>query len=337
MNVVLVAAEAAGLQALKLLAASEHRVVAVLTSTEDEARGVTVAAQARRLGVHVWPARLVTDPAFAERIADAEVDLVLNIHSLLVIDGRVLGAPRIGSFNLHPGPLPQYAGLSVPSWAIYHGERRHGVTLHWMEPEVDAGAVVSEASFAIGPCDTGLTVSAACVRHGLPLVAGLLEVAARDPSAIPATEQDLSRRRWFGRRGPHGGRVPWTLSGRDWLTSSARRTTRPGPLLGATPGLGSETSRLRWSGLRGRGNRPAHPQAPSARPSSTVRGWRRATSGSSSSACLWKGRRSTRAKSSFRASASRALGTHRFRIRRLRVRCLLRLALSLTSGLTAGS
>ena len=238
MNVVLVAAEAAGLQALKLLAASEHRVVAVLTSTEDEARGVTVAAQARRLGVHVWPARLVTDPAFAERIADAEVDLVLNIHSLLVIDGRVLGAPRIGSFNLHPGPLPQYAGLSVPSWAIYHGERRHGVTLHWMEPEVDAGAVVSEASFAIGPCDTGLTVSAACVRHGLPLVAGLLEVAARDPSAIPATEQDLSRRRWFGRRGPHGGRVPWTLSGRDWLTSSARRTTRPGPLLGATPGLG---------------------------------------------------------------------------------------------------
>ena len=68
------------------------------------------------------------------------VDLLLNVHSLYLIARRtVVAAPRIGSFNLHPGPLPEYAGLNTPSWAIYNGEREHGVTVHWMEPGVDTG------------------------------------------------------------------------------------------------------------------------------------------------------------------------------------------------------
>ena len=65
----------------------------------------------------------------------------MNVHSLFLIHPWS-SAPTIGSFNLHPGPLPEYAGLNVPSWAIYEGEKRsHGVTVHWMDEGVDTGPI----------------------------------------------------------------------------------------------------------------------------------------------------------------------------------------------------
>ena len=210
----LVAEEAAGLRTLELLTGSGHRVVAVATSAEDGERGASVAGLASRLGVQVWQSELVTESSLAKQVEEARVDLLLNVHSLHVLDAAVLAAPRIGSFNLHPGPLPEYAGLSTPSWSIYNGERRHGVTIHWMVPRVDAGPIAYERRFEIGSRETGLSLSAACVDLGLPLVEELIAAAARDPAGIPRREQDLSQRRYYPRSGPHEGWLPWRLPAR---------------------------------------------------------------------------------------------------------------------------
>ena len=199
------------MQALRAVLAAGHEVDLVLS--DGVGTGATAAGEAAQQGIGVEPAGAVKEPALAERLRAGGVDLLLNVHSLHVVHADVLAAPRIGSFNLHPGPLPEYAGLNVPSWAIYLGEERHGVTLHWMEPEVDAGAIAYESRFDIGPEDTGLTVSARCVKEGIPLVERLLEDAPR--GTIPRTEQDLSRRRWFGREPPHGGALPFELPARQ--------------------------------------------------------------------------------------------------------------------------
>jgi methionyl-tRNA formyltransferase len=133
------------------------------------------------------------------------------VHSLYIVHSDVVAAPRIGSFNLHPGPLPHYAGLNAPSWAIYHGESEHAVTVHWMEPGVDTGAIAYEGRFPIDPADTGLSLSVKCVRQGLPLVTRLLETAAADPASIPARPQELARRRvYLARDVPNDGRLSWS-------------------------------------------------------------------------------------------------------------------------------
>jgi UDP-4-amino-4-deoxy-L-arabinose formyltransferase/UDP-glucuronic acid dehydrogenase (UDP-4-keto-hexauronic acid decarboxylating) len=210
-----VAEESAGIQVLRALAAGPHTVVAAMTAPPTRGGGTTVAVVADQLGVSVLPSERVREPQTADWIQGQEVDLLLNVHSLYLIDGDVVAAPRIGSFNLHPGPLPQYAGLNAPSWAIYNGESRHAVTVHWMDPEVDTGPVAYEAWFELTESDTGLSVSARCVREGVPLIERLLEVAAHDPAAIPAEPQDLSKRRYY-RRGevPDDGRISWSRPAR---------------------------------------------------------------------------------------------------------------------------
>jgi methionyl-tRNA formyltransferase len=212
LRLVVCAEEAAGVQLLKSLVAAEDDIVAVLTGDGREQRLTGVASAARRAELRVLPSQLVMDPKFAQWLVREDVDVLVNVHSLRIACAEVVGAPRIGSFNLHPGPLPRYAGLNAPSWAIYNGEESHGVTVHWMDSGVDSGPIVYQELFPLRPDDTGLTVSTRCVNLGLPLVLRALEVARADPRSIPAIAQDPAARTYVRAGPPDGGTVDWARS-----------------------------------------------------------------------------------------------------------------------------
>ncbi|MDX2031923.1 MAG: formyltransferase family protein [Blastocatellia bacterium] len=208
--------ESAGAQTLKLVAQGDHHLVGVMASpTRKGVGGLTVWQHAEKLGVRTWPAELVKDPNFAQVLREEKVDLLLNVHSLFVIKPEIVEAPIFGSFNLHPGPLPRYAGLNAPCWAIYHGEKTHGVTLHRMLAGIDTGPIAYQSIFDIEETDNGFSVSAKCIKHGLELIRQLLDAAAVDPTTVPAIEQDLSLRAYFGKGTPENGRLAWSRPARE--------------------------------------------------------------------------------------------------------------------------
>jgi methionyl-tRNA formyltransferase len=215
LRVVVAAEESAGVQALERISSFRPAVeiVAVLTSGQaDATRRPLVAEAARRLELETAAAELVRSPQLGTRLRREEVDLLVNVHSLFIVHPAVLAAPRIGCLNLHPGPLPEYAGLNAASWAIYNGETTHAVTLHWMEEAIDAGPVAWSERFALTDRDTGLSVSGKCLRSGIPLIAKLVETALEDPARIPRTAQDGERRRYLGPGPPGHGVLDWTRS-----------------------------------------------------------------------------------------------------------------------------
>ena len=204
------------MQILRSIATGPHRVAFVLTSRPGpEVRGATVSHLARTLGLETLPARRVRRPELARRFLAERVDLLLNVHSLHVIHEENVRAPRIGAFNLHPGPLPRYAGLNAPSHALRCGETSHGVTLHWMDAGIDTGAIAWQTGFEIGEGETGLSLSIRCIREGVALLKGLLEAASRDPSSIPRVEQSPAERTYFGRAVPEDGRLAWDRPARS--------------------------------------------------------------------------------------------------------------------------
>ena len=210
MNVVLAAEESAGLQMLRALAQRKDRVVAVLTTPpKPNSARVSLWNAARDLGFETLPAELVRTSTLAERLRSEGVDIFLNIHSLHVIHEEVLMAPKLGAFNLHPGPLPRYAGLNAVSWAIFQGEQNHGVTVHRIDAKIDGGPIAYQAWFPLEAQDTGLSLTLKCVREGVTLMLRLLEVAATQPESIPSIPQDLALRQYFGREVPEQGRISW--------------------------------------------------------------------------------------------------------------------------------
>jgi len=220
MRILLVGEESAGMQLLKELAPmthpdGPHEIVGVLASPElGAAKAPSVWRLAETMGLRTWPAALVKDADFASTLAAEEIDVLLNVHSLHVIHEAVLATARLGAFNLHPGPLPQYAGLNAPSWAIYNDETSHAVTLHKMVAGVDRGPVVYEARFPIDEGDSALAVYAKCRKLGIPLILRLLEQLESDPEALPLACQDAARWHCYGREVPEGGRLNWSQPAR---------------------------------------------------------------------------------------------------------------------------
>src|SRR5213080_3209604 len=89
MNILLIGEESAGIQMLHEIERSGHRVIAVMASPgRVAASGASLWDAAAKLGLPTWPAQLVKDPLLAERMRAEEVDLLLNVHSLYVIQGR---------------------------------------------------------------------------------------------------------------------------------------------------------------------------------------------------------------------------------------------------------
>jgi methionyl-tRNA formyltransferase len=205
LKVLLIAQEAIGARAVALVAAAGHRIVYAITSDDP---GAPTAKAARAGNIPVLPPGALDDPGLAAHLRERAIDLLVNVHSLVIVRPDILRTPRIGGFNLHPGPLPRYAGLNVPSWAIYNGETRFGCTLHWMNAGLDAGPIAYAATFSISADDTGLSLSARSAREGLLLLERLL-AAASDPSTIPRVPQDLAARTFFRGSPPNGGSIDW--------------------------------------------------------------------------------------------------------------------------------
>jgi methionyl-tRNA formyltransferase len=214
MNVLLIAEQAAGVRTLQSLARSGVRIVAVMATPTGQSGDGSVWNLAAKLGYATWPANLVRNPDFAAKVHDANVDIIINVYSTFLIRKEILQAARLGSFNLHPGPLPRYAGLNSVCWAIYKGESKHGVTVHKIVPEIDAGPIVYQEIIDIESEETGLSLSGKCVNAGVPLVLRLLEVAAQEPANIPLLAQDLTGREYFGRGVPENGNLSWNRPAR---------------------------------------------------------------------------------------------------------------------------
>jgi methionyl-tRNA formyltransferase len=171
--------------------------------------------EAVNLGLQPRPAKLVKNAALADELRSKAVDVILSVHSLHVIRPEILDTARVATFNLHPGPLPRYAGLNAASWAIYRGETNYGVTLHRMSSEIDAGPIAYQTLFPITPNDTALTLNYKCWKEGLILLERLLHDLSSSPDSIPSLPQDRSMREYFNRGIPQSGRIDWSLPARD--------------------------------------------------------------------------------------------------------------------------
>lgn len=61
--------------------------------------------------------------------------------------------------NIHPSLLPKFKGLNTHQRAIEAGEKTHGVSVHFVSPDLDSGAIIAQKTVAIDPNDTAKSLA----------------------------------------------------------------------------------------------------------------------------------------------------------------------------------
>ena len=178
--------ETLAIQCADMLAERGHRVRAFVTRSDALAR------LAAERGLRV----VRQGPGEAEALAGSEADWLLSIANLRVVPAEVLALAREGAVNFHDGPLPRYAGLNAPVWALLAGEARHAVTWHLMEGGIDEGDILVQEPVEIAPSETAMTLNAKCYAAALASFPALME--ALEAGAEARRAQDLSERSYFG-------------------------------------------------------------------------------------------------------------------------------------------
>ena len=126
-----------------------------------------------------------------------DFEWILSIANLEILPDDVLALAKKGAVNFHDGPLPAYAGLNAPVWALLNGETRHGVTWHRIEGGVDEGNILTQRDIEIADGETALTLNTKCYAAAMDSFDEV--IAALAENRAEGISQDLSRRSYFAR------------------------------------------------------------------------------------------------------------------------------------------
>jgi phosphoribosylglycinamide formyltransferase-1 len=163
--VILISGRGSNMQAIVRAARDEHWAaqISAVISNRPDAAGLEFAQE---MGI---PTSVVISKNFSTREAfDEALRIEIDRFSpdLVVLAGfmRILTTNFVQHYaermmNIHPSLLPSFVGLATHQQAIEAGVKVHGVTVHFVTPELDHGPIIDQATVRVLKTDTEASLS----------------------------------------------------------------------------------------------------------------------------------------------------------------------------------
>jgi phosphoribosylglycinamide formyltransferase 1 len=100
------------------------------------------------------------EQALDQELREQQIDLVCLAGFMRLLTPWFVNRWSGRMLNIHPSLLPQFKGLHTHRRALEAGVKRHGATVHFVVPEMDAGPIVMQDSVAVHENDTEETLAA---------------------------------------------------------------------------------------------------------------------------------------------------------------------------------
>jgi methionyl-tRNA formyltransferase len=153
--------------------------------------------EARARGITVYAPPKPGAPEFLETLQALKPDLLLAAGYTGIFKRALLAVPRLLTANFHASLLPAYRGLHPLFWALQHGEKRAGITVHLVDEGIDTGDILYQVPVDVGDGDTVSALYERVMEVSLPLVSNLIMDAAN--GALRPRPQGNEGASYYGR------------------------------------------------------------------------------------------------------------------------------------------
>jgi methionyl-tRNA formyltransferase len=218
-----------GYECLELLIGRGEKILAVITHEDNPNEQVwfkSVKDLALQNNIPSFTPQSVNTPEWIGRIRAWNPKLIFSFYYRNMIKEDILNIPSLGAFNMHGSLLPKYRGRAPINWAVVHGEKQTGVTLHYMVKRADAGDIVDQQTVPILPEDTAQDVFRKVVKAAQSVLDRQIDALTK--GTAPRRKQDESQATYFGGRKPEDGRIDWTENA-EKIYNLIRAVTHPYP------------------------------------------------------------------------------------------------------------
>ncbi len=93
-------------------------------------------------------------------LQDAGVELVVLAGWMRIVKQEILQAFPRRIINIHPSLLPKFPGLAAWQQALQANEKHAGATVHFVDEQIDHGAIIAQREVPILPGDSAESLHA---------------------------------------------------------------------------------------------------------------------------------------------------------------------------------
>ena len=91
------------------------------------------------------------DQVLLKQILPIEPDLVVLAGFMRILSADFTKALSGKLINIHPSLLPNYPGLNTHKKAIQNGDLVHGISVHYVNNDLDGGPIITQGALKIDP------------------------------------------------------------------------------------------------------------------------------------------------------------------------------------------
>lgn len=117
------------------------------------------------------------EAALADAIDAARADWVVCAGYMRILGDAFIARFRGRLLNIHPSLLPKYPGLYTHARAVAAHDAEHGASVHFVTPELDAGAVIAQVRIPVLPRETPDKLAERLLPREHALMVAVLQLA----------------------------------------------------------------------------------------------------------------------------------------------------------------
>jgi len=116
--------------------------------------GAPVIARAERFGIETfvfspkeWPSKAAFESEIVRLLRERNVELVCLAGYMRIVGVVLLEAYKDRILNIHPSLLPAFKGAHAVEQAVAYGVKVYGITVHWVNADLDGGRIIAQKAF----------------------------------------------------------------------------------------------------------------------------------------------------------------------------------------------
>ena len=137
----------------------------------------------------------VNAPEFLDRLRALKTDLIVSVSCPQLFKQPLIELPERGCLNVHGAILPKYRGVMPSFWMLAHGEKQAGVSIFFVNDDIDAGELCGQRVFPIEPHESLDGFLRRSKEIAAELVLEVLE--AVENGTVPRTPLDLTQGSYY--------------------------------------------------------------------------------------------------------------------------------------------
>jgi methionyl-tRNA formyltransferase len=199
-----------GINCLKTLLQAGIHIDLVVTHQDDPNENVwfgSVVELCKEKSIHYITPNAIELKNLLPQIQSLAPDYIFSFYYRHMISAEILACAKIAALNMHGSLLPKYRGRAPVNWAILHGEKSTGATLHVMEEKPDAGSIVGQVEVAIGSDENATEVFAKVSQAAVDVMQIVLPELVQ--GRVPQRPNELQKGSYFSGRKPADGEIHW--------------------------------------------------------------------------------------------------------------------------------